>query len=276
MHLCVVFAMMKTARSSVMVIKHDGDVLRKDLRGDMQCASNRIVIVYSEGSRALASVYPALTLYNNEKAKDLMASPSTFSGSTEDIDRLVKNMLPAGSMVGDIVHHKAVSSLSSLFTSISEGVALQPAGKDFVLVHELRIDGDKSDENLRRQADKAITTLFNHFDKEGICCRYVLGLSNVESTRRDGVPSPFEGLLARKLAAETSNVAASGLFETGRSLSMYQSGMYLSMTPEIFCGLLTLFVFIIAVILGLQCTNDIKGSSSFTDEKSVPNIGKEA
>ena len=264
---------------SLMVMKRAGDAGKRELRGDLQCQSNRVVIVYLHGSSKLISAFPGVSALGNGLTMDLMAIPSFSSGSLSDIDQLVEEVVPRGSTMGTVVHHKAMSSFVSLFADISKGVASSTTGDDFIFVHKLHIDEDTSDEKLRHMMNEAVATLSNHFGKDDICFRYVWGMSDADprhGEEREGGQSPFDGLLERKLAAETPNIAASALYEPGRSLSMYQSGLFLNMTPEILCGLLTLFVFIITVILGLQCTNDVKGSSSFTDEKSVPNIGKEA
>lgn len=60
------------------------------------------------------------------------------------------------------------------------------------------------------------------------------------------------------------------------STSYSSSSAYLSMTPEILVGLILGASFLATILIGLGCTNDIRGASVFTDEKSIPPIGKES
>jgi len=63
---------------------------------------------------------------------------------------------------------------------------------------------------------------------------------------------------------------------TGTEFSIYHSRDYLYMTPDIFTAIMTVAFIAAVMYCGLSCMNSIQGASSWTDEKSVPPIGKEA
>jgi len=63
---------------------------------------------------------------------------------------------------------------------------------------------------------------------------------------------------------------------TGTEFSIYHSRDYLYITPDIFTAIMTVVFVAVIMYCGLSCMNDIQGASSWTDEKSIPPIGKEA
>ena len=77
---------------------------------------------------------------------------------------------------------------------------------------------------------------------------------------------------------ETNTDTAREYRPAGSEFSMYHSSGYLYMTPEILTALLTGFALFAVVLIGLSCTNDISNTAdmSFTDEKGIPAIGREA
>jgi len=63
---------------------------------------------------------------------------------------------------------------------------------------------------------------------------------------------------------------------SGTEFSIYHSQDYLYITPDIFTAIMTVAFIAVMMYLGLSCVDSIQGASSWTDEKSVPPIGKEA
>merc|ERR1712065_119103 len=78
---------------SVMVMKSTGDTGRVELRGDLQCTSNRVVVVYLHGPSNLKRIFSGETIKRSEFSMDFMAMPSSSSGSLTDIDRLMEYFL---------------------------------------------------------------------------------------------------------------------------------------------------------------------------------------
>jgi len=61
----------------------------------------------------------------------------------------------------------------------------------------------------------------------------------------------------------------------GTEFSIYHSGNYLYITPDILSGIITSFAIVFVFLFGLSQLSNIQGASTFTDEKSIPPIGKE-
>ena len=92
------------------------------------------------------------------------------------------------------------------------------------------------------------------------------GEASIKGVEKYGPPLFGDGLFAVK----------SGVGRVLSSSSSTSSADSLNMTPETLGGLILFASFLCIILVGLGCTNDIRGASSFTDEKSIPPVGKEA
>ena len=77
---------------------------------------------------------------------------------------------------------------------------------------------------------------------------------------------------------ETGTDTAREARSAGTEFSIYHSGNYLYMTPVILTGYITGGALLAIVLVGLSCTNDLSNTQdmSWTDEKGIPAIGREA
>ncbi len=103
-----------------------------------------------------------------------------------------------------------------------------------------------------------------------------------ESTK--STPVQFHGRLLKQTRSPTSapipssndNNTSRGYPLIGLDFSVYHNNQYLYITPEIITGLITALCLFFVLANGLSFMHDIQGAASFSDEKQVPPIGKEA
>ena len=83
--------------------------------------------------------------------------------------------------------------------------------------------------------------------------------------------------IQRRVASSSSSETQTPEYRpSGTEFSIYHSQDYLYITPDIFTAIMTVAFIAVTMYLGLSCVDSIQGASSWTDEKSVPPIGKEA
>ena len=82
--------------------------------------------------------------------------------------------------------------------------------------------------------------------------------------------------IQRRVASSSSGTQTPEYRPSGTEFSIYHSQDYLYITPDIFTAIMTVAFIAVTMYLGLSCVDSIQGASSWTDEKSVPPIGKEA
>jgi hypothetical protein len=96
-------------------------------------------------------------------------------------------------------------------------------------------------------------------------------------TATPAAAAAVQAKIQRRVASSSSSGTQTPEYRpSGTEFSIYHSQDYLYITPDIFTAIMTVAFIAVTMYLGLSCVDSIQGASSWTDEKSVPPIGKEA
>ena len=281
--LCISLAMCFYTETTAIFLKESDGMFwgsSSDLSNSAECSGvsrNHVLVVSSNDD---ASAF-----------KDLIFS-SKASFVTHDATKIPFLMMNSadGTLDHDQHYHDSpatatirdVSSLNIFLGSLSEekGAQLQSQQGQSPTIHHVRLDvGSQKEEDFKHKAgaNMLLSSFIEKVTRRLSCTSFVfVAGSNTEQASNDNLKNEndgilYEGTIMRHLQTHVSNEHNEVFLH-----SLYHGGTNLYITPDIMVGLFVCFAFVVIVLVGLGCTNDIQGAASFTDEKSIPPVGKEA
>lgn len=199
----------------------------------------------------LASVFDGVSWAKS----GVLSTPSEGSGMEKAI-RLVQTEEMKTQKNARVVQD--IESLSSAIDTVGE--------LDDIQIIELAIESDLLEK--KRMSESSLKGVIQKVQAHS--CGTILFLEKVDAGKKTK-------------EAQTSMLFGEGLFGSTAgvdrvlsSSSSSSSSSNVNMTPDTLVGLMLGASFLATILIGLGCMNDLRGASTFTDEKSIPPVGKES
>ena len=232
-----------------------------------QCEKTERVFIYAyvprDTMKQLTSVFDAVSWWKSGVFNAPSGSHNELAGLTGEDSSEIKEMIeffhPGEEKSAKATYHD-VPSLSSAMRDAGETKNQQ--------IVVLEIDEDIS--GKKGMLDSLKVIMGNVQSRE--CSAFLFiekGSARAKGEKRESSTLFGDGLFAGR--------SGNGrVLSSSSSSSSGSSSSSLNMTPDTFVGLVLFASFLFIILVGLGCTNDIKGATVFTDEKSIPPVGKEA